>query len=115
VLHVRGIWYANSVLIAQNPIHGMMARSASSARMAPVTYSIFIVYISFFIVQIGYISLDTYPIFNAFISIINFHEKIFTYIHTMAYMYSNTNSTSDTMAILFLSLFMTVSVVIFLC
>jgi len=75
VLHVRGIWYANSVCIAQNPIHGMMARSASSARMAPVTYSIFIVYISFFIVQIGYISLDTYPIFNAFISASIFTKK----------------------------------------
>jgi hypothetical protein len=67
VLHVRGIWNANSVLIAQNPIHGTIARSAISSAIPNVTYSIFMVYISFFIVQIGYISLDTYPIFNPFI------------------------------------------------
>jgi hypothetical protein len=67
VLHVRGIWYANSVFTAQNPIHGIMARSAMSSAIPNVTYSIFMVYISFFIVQIGYISLDTYPIFNPFI------------------------------------------------
>jgi hypothetical protein len=67
VLHVRGIWYANSVFTAQNPILGMSASSAISNAIPNVTYNIFMVYISFFIVQIGYISLDTYPIFNPFI------------------------------------------------
>jgi hypothetical protein len=75
VLHVRGIEYANSVSIAQNPIHGMMARSARSARIPNITYTNFMVYISFFIVQTGYISLDTYPIFNAFISTTIFTKK----------------------------------------